>query len=194
MEKKWTSEQEKAIDARGRSLIVSASAGSGKTAVLTERIFSMITDPADPVDVDRLLVVTFTNAAAAEMRQRLLDRIEKALEDPDSGYSDEERASLLRQSALVHSAQISTIDSFCKKVVSEHFNEIDIDPSFRIADENELKLMKADVMAQLLEDKYAEGSVEFRSFVSKVAGGKDDHNVEEIIEQLYRASEASRDQ
>ena len=104
---KWTANQQKVIDLRRRNILVSAAAGSGKTAVLVERIINMITDKTHPVDIDRLLIVTFTNAAAAEMRERIGAAIEKALEEKEA---DEH---LERQLTLLHNAQITTIDSFC---------------------------------------------------------------------------------
>ena len=145
-EMKWTKEQQQVIDARGRNLLVSAAAGSGKTAVLVERIVRMVTDPDHPVDIDRLLVMTFTNAAAAEMRERIGDALEKRLEEEPGDRN------LERQTSLIHHARITTIDSFCLKLLREHFNELDIDPGFRIGDEGELLLLQADVMKELLED------------------------------------------
>ena len=121
---KWTEEQQKVIDVRGKNILVSAAAGSGKTAVLVERILSMITDEKKPVDIDRLLVVTFTNAAAAEMRERIRDALERrADEAPDHVH-------LQRQLVLVHNAKITTIHSFCLHVLRNHFQLAGIDPSF----------------------------------------------------------------
>ena len=139
MSVKWTEEQEKVIQLRNRSLLVSAAAGSGKTAVLVQRIISMVMDEVHPLDIDRLLVVTFTNAAAAEMRERVGTAIEAALEkDPYNQH-------LQRQLTLVHNAQITTIDSFCIRILRDHFHKIDLEPGFRIADEGELKLLREDV-------------------------------------------------
>ncbi|MBR6770222.1 MAG: UvrD-helicase domain-containing protein [Lachnospiraceae bacterium] len=132
----YTPEQRKVIEERGKNLLVSAAAGSGKTAVLTERIVQMISDETNPVDIDRLLVVTFTNAAAAEMRERIGRAIEARLEI----YGENEH--LQKQSTLIHNAQITTIDSFCMYVIRNNFNEIGLDPGFRVADEGELKLLK----------------------------------------------------
>ena len=130
----WTKEQQQVIDLRKRNILVSAAAGSGKTAVLVARIIKMITDETNPVDIDRLLIVTFTNAAAAEMRERIGAAIEKALEEQP------ENEHLQRQLTLLHNAQITTIDSFCLYVIRNHFHEIDLEPNFRIGDEGELKL------------------------------------------------------
>ena len=139
MSVKWTEEQEKVIQLRNRSLLVSAAAGSGKTAVLVQRIISMVMDEVHPLDIDRLLVVTFTNAAAAEMRERVGTAIEAALEkDPYNQH-------LQRQLTLVHNAQITTIDSFCIRILRDHFHKINLEPGFRIADEGELKLLREDV-------------------------------------------------
>ena len=136
MSVKWTEEQQKVIDLRNRNILVSAAAGSGKTAVLVERIIQMLTDREHPVDVDRLLIVTFTEAAAAEMKERIREAIEKALE------ADPGNANLQRQATLIHSAPITTIHSFCLSVIREHFHVIDLDPGFRIGEDGELKLLK----------------------------------------------------
>ena len=122
MEKRWTDEQRQVMELRGRNLLVSAAAGSGKTAVLVERIIRKITDADHPVDIDQLLVVTFTNAAAAEMRERIGLAIGKALEErPDSVH-------LQRQQTLLHNAQITTIHSFCLFVIRNYFHRIEMDP------------------------------------------------------------------
>ena len=154
---KWTPRQKEVIDARGSNLLVSAAAGSGKTAVLVERIINLICDEEHPVDIDHLLVMTFTNAAAAEMRERISQAIERKLEEEPG------RAHLQIQAALVHRAQITTIDSFCLSLIRDHFNLLDMDPGFRIGDEGELMLLKADVMDQLLEEYYESGDKVFRS-------------------------------
>ena len=139
MEKKWTPQQQQVIDLRNRNLLVSAAAGSGKTAVLVERIITKITDVSHPVDIDRLLIVTFTNAAAAEMRERIGLALGAALEkDPGNAH-------LQRQQTLLHNAQITTIHSFCLYVIRNYFHRIDLDPDFRVAEEGELKLLKSDV-------------------------------------------------
>ncbi len=171
----WTKEQEQVIYLRNRAILVSAAAGSGKTAVLVERIIQMITDRENPVDIDRLLIVTFTNAAAAEMRERITSAIERALEDAP------EDAHLQRQQTLVHTAQIMTIDSFCLSVIRDHFDLLDFDPSFRIGDEGERKLLKSDVVAGLLEDYYSEADPEFFHFVESYSTGKNDSGLEDLI-------------
>ena len=178
----WTTEQQQVIDLRNRNILVSAAAGSGKTAVLVERIVKIITDKNHPVDIDRLLIVTFTNAAAAEMRERIGNAIEKALdEQPEDEH-------LLRQLTLIHNAQITTIDSFCLYVVRNHFHEIDLEPNFRIGDEGELKLLREDVLGRVLEQNYEEPSEAFSDFVEGYASGRTDVALNEMILQLYEFS------
>ena len=131
----WTTEQQQVIDLRNRNILVSAAAGSGKTAVLVERIITMITDKEHPIDIDRLLIVTFTKAAADEMRERISRAIQDKL------HSDPENIQLQKQATYIHKAQITTIDSFCKYLISNHFDDIGVDPSLRVADEAETKLL-----------------------------------------------------
>ena len=178
----WTTEQQQVIDLRNRNILVSAAAGSGKTAVLVERIVKIITDKNHPVDIDHLLIVTFTNAAAAEMRERIGNAIEKAL---DEQPGDEH---LLRQLTLIHNAQITTIDSFCLYVVRNHFHEINLEPNFRIGDEGELKLLREDVLGRVLEQNYEEPSEAFSDFVEGYASGRTDAALNEMILQLYEFS------
>lgn len=178
----WTPEQEKVISLRNRNILVSAAAGSGKTAVLVERIITMLTKDEPPINVDELLIVTFTESAASEMKERILSAIEKKLEEnPDNVH-------LQKQSTLIHSAMITTIHSFCLSVIREYFHTIDLDPSFRIGEEGELKLLQKEVLQQLLEEQYAEENKKFLSFVERFATGKDDKKLEEIISQLYTFS------
>ena len=175
----WTDDQKKVIDLRNRNILVSAAAGSGKTAVLVERIMEIVCDETHPVDVDRLLVVTFTKAAAAEMKERVGAAIRKRLEEqPNNGY-------LQKQETLVHHAQITTIDSFCSYILRNHFGEIDLDPAFRVADEGELKLLKKDILKELLEEEYAAKRPEFLHFVECYASGKKDEVLEDLILRLY---------
>lgn len=142
----FTPEQQKVIDLRNKNILVSAAAGSGKTAVLVERILGLILDEKNPVDIDRLLIVTFTNAAASEMRERIGNAIEAKLsEQPDNVH-------LQRQSTLLHHAQITTIDSFCLFVIRNNFNEIGLDPGFRVADSGEIKLLKQDIINETFEE------------------------------------------
>ena len=162
---KWTDAQKKVIETRDKNILVSAAAGSGKTAVLVERIISRILDENNPASIDRMLVVTFTNAAAAEMRERILRAITKVAEqEPDNEY-------IQKQITYIHNAKISTIDSFCQSVVRDNFNKIDIDPSFRMANENELELIKQDVLEATLEEFFTEGDKDFLDF-TEARGGK----------------------
>lgn len=151
----FTPEQKQVIELHNCNILVSAAAGSGKTAVLSERIVQMVCRKEDPVDIDRLLIVTFTNAAAAEMRERISQAILKRLAE------DGENEHLQRQAALLHNAQITTIDSFCLFVLRNNFEDIGLDPGFRVADEGELELLRQDVLAELLESYFEESSEEF---------------------------------
>ena len=174
----WTDRQRQVIETRGCNLLVSAAAGSGKTAVLVERIIRLISEEPKPLDIDRLLVMTFTNAAAAEMRGRIALAIEQRL----SAQPDNEH--LQAQAALVPYAQIMTIDSFCLSLIRDHFNRLDIDPAFRIGDEGELRLLRADVMESMLEDYYAASDAVFTKFADSFASGKSDSGLEDIIMQV----------
>lgn len=182
MATKFTPQQQQAIELRDRNILVSAAAGSGKTAVLVERIVGIITDDISPVDIDRLLVVTFTNAAAAEMRERIGNALNKRLDE------DPENTHLQKQISLLHNAQITTIDSFCLFLIRNNFNDIGLDPGFRIADEGELTLLRQDVLSELLEQQYQEKRPEFISCVEYFTGGSDDKLLEEYIERLYEFS------
>lgn len=175
----FTEDQQRVIDTRNRNILVSAAAGSGKTAVLVERIIQKICAKENPVDIDRLLIVTFTSAAAAQMRERISDAIMKRLEE------DPENEHLQKQSALIHNAQITTIDSFCLFIIRNNFNAIGLDPGFRVADEGEIKLTKKDVIDQLLEDKFAEADDRFLHFVECYSTGVGEQNIEEAITRLY---------
>lgn len=179
---KWTDSQQQVIDSRKGNLLVSAAAGSGKTAVLVERIVQMITDEQSPVELDKLLVMTFTNAAAGEMRERIGRAIDsKVKEQPDNQR-------LRRQEALVSHAQIQTIHRFCLKLIREHYASLDIDPAFRIGDEGELNLLREDVMKRLLEDQYGQNNPEFVAFVETYGGGRTDAGISEVILQVYEAA------
>ena len=183
----WTQEQQKVIDLRNRNILVSAAAGSGKTAVLVERIITMLTKDEPPVDVDRLLIVTFTEAAAAEMKERIRLAIEKKLME----YPDNEH--LKQQATLIHNAQITTIHSFCLSVIRDHFHAIDIDPGFRIGEEGELKLLRHDVLEEVLEEKYQEGNKRFLDFASGYSTGRNDKKIEDLILKIYEFSRSYPD-
>ncbi len=175
---KFTEEQQQVIDLRECNILVSAAAGSGKTAVLVERIIQMVCDAQHPVDVDRLLVVTFTKAAAAEMRERVALGLSRRLaEQPENEH-------IQKQVSLLHNAQICTIDSFCSFLVKNHFNEIGVDPAFRLMDEGEKKLLEQETMAELLEDAFASGDQEVRYCVEYFCYGSNESALEEYIKNL----------
>lgn len=178
----WTEKQKKAIDKKGCNILVSAAAGSGKTAVLVERIIKKITDKENPVDIDRLIVVTFTKAAAAEMKSRIRNALDEMIE------SQPESSALQMQLTLLNNAQITTIDSFCLNIVRNYFSDIDIDPGFRIADTGEIQLLESDVLSSLLEDEYAARNHEFFDMVDAYGTGRDDSKIEELITKIYKAA------
>lgn len=180
----WTKEQKQVIELRNRNLLVAAAAGSGKTAVLVERIVSKVLDQAHPVDIDRMLIVTFTKAAAAEMRERVSEVIEQRMElEPD-------HPGLQRQYTLVHNAQITTIDSFCLYVVRNYFQTIGLEPSFRIADPGELELLKADVAEEVMEQHYQLKSEGFLQLADRYATAKSDAALVDFMLRLYEYSQS----
>ena len=183
---KWTSDQQKVIDHKEGNLLVAAAAGSGKTAVLVQHVINRITDKEDPVSLDEMVIMTFTDAAAQEMRERIKLAIEARLQlNPhDPG--------LIREAGNIQNANISTIDSFCKKLITENYAAINLDPGFRIGDTGELKLLKSDVIAEILEEHYAmEDNADFLNFVDSFATGKGDSGIEEIVLKLYEFAEAN---
>ena len=178
----WTDEQYKAIHTHGSNILVAAAAGSGKTAVLVERIIQKLLHKGDPVDIDSLLVVTFTNAAAQEMRNRVGQALGKALEeDPDSHH-------LKKQLSLLQNASISTLHSFCMEVVRRYAYTLDVDPGFRIADTVESDLIQQEVLEDLFEDWYGrEGEEQQRFFdvVERFSSDRSDLDVEKLVLDLY---------
>lgn len=176
----WTDDQWKAIWATGQDTLVSAAAGSGKTAVLIERLIQKVIDETNPINVDELLVVTFTNASAAEMRQRMATALEKAVKvNPESQH-------LRRQLTLVNKAQISTLHSFCLTIVRQYAYLLNVDPGFRIANENEVALLKDDTMAEVLEAAYAVSDpTEMYRLVDAFTSDRGDEAIEVLIEKLY---------
>ena len=179
MEAIWTKEQERVIESRGKNLLVSAAAGSGKTAVLVERIIQRITRKEDPVDIDRMLVVTFTKAAAREMKEKIRDAIDRRLsEEPENPH-------LLRQLTLLGEAKIQTIDSFCLSVIREHFHTIDLDPDFRTGDEGEMELLRQEVLEQLLDDCFEEGREAFLALADIYVHKGRTGPLTELILKLY---------
>ncbi len=182
MEIKWTDKQQRIVDFSGGNLLVAAGAGSGKTAVLTAHIVRKITNMDEPVDLDQLLVVTFTNAAAAEMKERVRQNLEQRLtEEPDNVH-------IIRQIGLIPSADISTIHSFCLKIIREQFFRLDIDPNFRLGDTGELALMKADILEEILEEQYAGQVQSFLEFRDMYGRGVKDDQVMDLILKLYEYS------
>ena len=175
----FTDTQRQVIENRGCNLLVSAAAGSGKTAVLVERIVEMVCDGKNPVDIDRLLVVTFTNAAAAQMRER----VSRALNDRLA--IDPANEHLQRQTTLLYNAQITTIDSFCLFVLRNQFHTIGLDPGFRIAEEGELKLLRSDVLAAVIEDAYGKEDPAFLRCMEYFSVGSRDEAVEKEVLKLY---------
>jgi ATP-dependent helicase/nuclease subunit A len=176
---RWTDEQKDAITDRGCNLLVAAGAGAGKTAVLVQRIIEKIMDEEHPVDIDKLLVVTFTNAAAAEMRERIGDAITREL-DKNPGSTR-----LQSQLTLLGRANIMTIHSFCLGVIKSNFHLLDMEPNFRICDETESVLLKQEVMDELFEDKFDEGDEAFINLV-KALGDSDDKVIQDLVQNLYR--------
>lgn len=182
MTRTWTEKQTDAIKARGGSMLVSAAAGSGKTAVLVERVIERLCDKENPSSADRLLIVTFTRAAAGEMRQRISAAIEQKLrEDPSD-------TNLINQQMLLPAAKICTIDSFCNSLVRDNFQLLDISPDFKNADEGELNLLKAQAMELTLEQLYESENKDFLDLVELLFKGRDDSNLSQMIYDLYSAS------
>lgn len=179
---KWTDEQLKVINTRNRNILVSAAAGSGKTAVLVERIIAMVTDKANPIDVDKLLVVTFTNAAASEMRERLMKALSKAL------MADRTNEHLQKQMTYIQNAKITTIDAFCLGILKDNFGEADIDPGFRIGNNDELELLKKDTVGELINSYFESGDEQFLEFMEDYVDKSGRSAIEEIILDLHEKS------
>lgn len=178
-ERSWTPAQADAIHARGGTLLVSAAAGSGKTAVLVQRVIERITDEQNPSDADRLLVVTFTKAAAAEMRERIAQQLSRMLaEDPSN-------TALQRQQILLGGAHISTVHSFCSELVRENFYKLNISHDFRIADEGEMSILRGEAVTQVLEDCYAAANPDFYELVEAFSSDRDDSRLIRAVNQLY---------
>lgn len=177
---KWTEEQRAAIRGRGE-ILVAAAAGSGKTAVLIERILRLITDPVAPVDIDHLLVVTFTNAAAQEMRERMRAALEKQLFAQEGAQGER----LMRQLALLSHSHITTLHSFCLELLRQYFYLLDLDPGFRVADEIETALLRQEVMDTLFDSRYEKNDPVFLQLVECLGTDRDDHTLAEQILRIY---------
>jgi ATP-dependent helicase/nuclease subunit A len=177
--RQWTYNQEDAIEARGGTLLVSAAAGSGKTAVLVQRVIERITDTENPTNADRLLVVTFTKAAAAEMQSRIASEISYLLE------KDPMNVNLQRQQILLTRSHISTIHSFCSELIKENFYKLGIAPDFRIIEDTEMQLLRSDAFESVLEDFYSSGDIEFLNLVETFSTGRDDVRIIKAVNNLY---------
>ena len=184
---KPTKAQQLAIDIRDANVLVSAAAGSGKTSVLVTRVVERIIAPKDPVDVDRLLIMTFTNAAAEEMRTRIRDAIDSRINEmrrsPDR--DEDMLANLEKQSLLVHNAMITTIHGFCKSVITDHYEDVSLDPTFRVADENECKLIRRDALYECLEKAYEKADPAFLAAARCFSVAKNDSGLADLIIPIY---------
>lgn len=179
----WTKEQEDAIYKKGSNILVAAAAGSGKTAVLVERIIEKILK--DNVDIDRLLVVTFTNAAASEMRERVLEAIYKKLDE------EPENENLQKQLILLGKSNICTIHSFCLDVIKNNFFELDLSANFRIATEEEIELLKQEVLENVFEKYYEDEDEKFAKLIDTYTGYRGDEALKEIVLKIYKFMQSS---
>ncbi|MBO5348473.1 MAG: helicase-exonuclease AddAB subunit AddA [Clostridia bacterium] len=180
---KWTKEQQDAIYDNGSNILVAAAAGSGKTAVLVERIINKVIN--ENVDIDKILVVTFTNAAASEMRERILEAIYKKMEEfPDN-------KNLQRQVILINKASICTIDSFCLDIIRNNFFEIDASANFRVADTTEIELLKQEVIEDIFEEEYLNNNKEFINLINTYTTYKDDEPLKELLLNIYKYIQSS---
>lgn len=175
---KWTNAQREAIDSRGSNLLVSAAAGSGKTAVLVERIIKLIVK--DKVDIDKLLIVTFTNAAAGEMRERILNAIVDEMEKEES-----DKGNLRRQMTLLNKASITTLHSFCINVIRKNFHVLGIDPTFRIGDATETRILIQESLEEVLEEEYERAVDSFITLIESFSENKSDRKIEDLILNIY---------
>ena len=183
----WTDDQWSAIVSSGRDILVAAAAGSGKTAVLVERMIRKITAEEDPVDVDGLLVVTFTNASAAEMKHRIAEALEKELaKNPGSLH-------IRRQLSLLNRASISTLHSFCLQVLKKYYYMIDLDPGFRMADQTEGELLGDEVLDELFEDEYAKGNQAFFELADRYTTDRHDLDLQDLVKRVYEYSRSHPD-
>lgn len=175
----WTLQQRQAIEARDCDVLVSAAAGAGKTAVLVERITRRLLDESRPVDIDRLLVVTFTEAAAAEMRQRIGQALEEKLQQTlDNQHLQQQLARLPR-------AAISTIHSFCSRLLRRYFYRLGLDPDFRVMDEKETALLRYETVDRVLERRYELRDEELEKLVDQYGGRNGDEAIKQLILHLY---------
>lgn len=178
---KWTKEQQDAIEIRNKNILVSAAAGSGKTAVLVERIKQLIL--RDRVPLDHMLIVTFSNAAASEMREKIVEAISRELEG--SGESPQKMSFLREQLNLIHRANISTFHAFSMEVIRRYFYLIDVEPNFKICDEAQKTILQAEAMEQLFSGQFESGSQDFIDFLCKFAATKNDNAVKDMIFEAH---------
>ena len=181
---KWTKEQSEVISHRKGNLLVSAAAGSGKTAVLVEHVIDCLLDKEHPISLSSVVLMTFTEAAASEMKERIKARLKEAF----LGNRDPH---IEREIAELPNANISTIDAFCKRLIEENYTSLGIEPNFRIGEKNELALLKEDIVEELLEEEYGKKEESFLSFVDRYSTGKQDKGIQEIIVKLYSIAMAS---
>lgn len=179
-EPKWTKAQAEAITTRGGTVLVSAAAGSGKTAVLVQRVIEILTDRENPVDANKILVVTFTNAAAAEMKQRIAQRLTQLITQNPKDQN------LQRQRTLISAAQICTVDAFCLELVRGNFQFLDIAPDFRLGGEKEIELLEEDSAQEVLETYYQREDPAFANLVELVSSGQDDGGLTRTLKTLYK--------
>ena len=183
----WTKQQQKVIDQRDADILVSAAAGSGKTAVLVERIIQKITDEKHPIDVDHLLVVTFTKAAAGEMKERIMAALdEKVREFPGNQH-------FVKQLSLIHKAQITTIHSFCMNLIRDYFYVLGIDPNTAPGDEGRLSAIRKEILDDLLEEAYEKKEEDFINLIESYSPGKNDNIISEYILKLYENARSHRE-
>lgn len=176
---KWTPAQQQAISSRGGTVLVSAAAGSGKTAVLVQRVIEILTDTEHPVDANKILVVTFSNAAAEEMKQRIQTRLSELIaQNPTDRY-------LMRQRTLLSASHISTVHSFCLDLVRANFQLLDIPADFRLGSESEIKLLEEEVAQATIEQNYEENDGRFSDLVELVSSGRDDSGLMNVLRRLY---------
>ena len=183
MSKNWTENQLKAVEARGMQVLVSAAAGSGKTTVLTERVKNILSDTENPCSVSEILVVTFTRAAATEMRDRIYDALKNEIRD-----NTENEDYLRRQMVLLPTADICTIDSFCSKIVRENFSAAGVGVDFKLLDEKDAEQMMNDALTDVIEHLYEENDDAFRSLTAMFLSERDDKLLGDVIKSLYSYS------
>lgn len=176
----WTDAQQNVIDARDKNILVAAGAGSGKTTVLVERIIEMITDEKNPIDIDKFLIVTFTRSAAAQMKDKIRERLYKL------SYENPKDMNVRRQLSLIHTANISTIDSFANQIVSRYFETLDIDPNFRMMEQEESDMLMEDSIREVLDEFYESGDEEFLNAMEVLAEGSASANVLDYIKSIIK--------